>query len=157
SVGALFLGLAVGPTGVIGHFLSFTEGLTPAAEAPHHYLLMAVSSAFALGGLAVAWWMYVKEPGLAGRLAPAAQVLYQASLNKFYVDELYDLVVVKTGDGAAELSRLIDTCLVDGLVDLTGQLPRWLGTLFRPVQNGLVQFYALAMVLGLTVFLIALA
>jgi hypothetical protein len=30
------------------------------------------------------------------------------------------------------------------------------GKLFRPVQNGLVQFYALAMVLGLTVFLLAL-
>jgi hypothetical protein len=33
---------------------------------------------------------------------------------------------------------------------------RWLGFLVRPIQNGLVQFYALAMVLGLTVFLIAL-
>jgi hypothetical protein len=45
---------------------------------------------------------------------------------------------------------------LDGLVDLTGYLFRWLGFRFRPVQNGLVQFYALAMVLGLTVFLIAL-
>jgi NADH-quinone oxidoreductase subunit L len=47
--------------------------------------------------------------------------------------------------------------VIDGLVDLVGHIPRLLGDLFRPVQNGLVQFYALAMVLGLTVFLIALA
>ena len=35
-------------------------------------------------------------------------------------------------------------------------IPRLFGVLFRPVQNGLVQFYALAMILGLTVFLLAL-
>ena len=47
--------------------------------------------------------------------------------------------------------------LIDGFVDWFGQSPTLLGKLFRPVQNGLVQFYALAMVLGLTVFLLALA
>ena len=42
-------------------------------------------------------------------------------------------------------------------MDLIGHVPRLIGDfLFRPMQNGLVQFYALAMVLGLTVFLIAL-
>ena len=51
---------------------------------------------------------------------------------------------------------MFDQYVVDGLVDLVGQVPRLLGVLFRPVQNGLVQFYALAMVLGLTVFLLAL-
>jgi NADH-quinone oxidoreductase subunit L len=35
-------------------------------------------------------------------------------------------------------------------------MPSMLGRLFRPVQNGLVQFYALAMVLGLAVFVVAL-
>ena len=39
---------------------------------------------------------------------------------------------------------------------LIAQVPRVAGTLFRPIQNGLVQFYALAMIAGLTVFLIAL-
>ena len=43
------------------------------------------------------------------------------------------------------------------MVDLLAQArPRILGYLFRPVQNGLVQFYGLAMVLGLTIFLWAL-
>jgi hypothetical protein len=37
-----------------------------------------------------------------------------------------------------------------------GKLPALIGRLPRPIQNGLVQFYALAMVLGLTVFLLAL-
>jgi hypothetical protein len=36
-------------------------------------------------------------------------------------------------------------------------VPRFFGGLFRPVQNGLVQFYALATVLGLVVFIFVLA
>ena len=46
--------------------------------------------------------------------------------------------------------------MVDSLVDLVGHVPRLFGGLLRPIQNGLVQFYALAMVLGLAVFLGAL-
>ena len=46
---------------------------------------------------------------------------------------------------------------MDQCVDLVGQVPRLLGLVFRPIQNGLAQFYALAMALGLAVFLVALA
>ena len=45
---------------------------------------------------------------------------------------------------------------MDGLVDITGNIPRLAGALFWPIQNGLVQYYALLMILGLTVFLLAL-
>jgi NADH-quinone oxidoreductase subunit L len=38
---------------------------------------------------------------------------------------------------------------------LIAQVPRWLGMLARPVQNGLVQFYALLMMLGLAGFLLS--
>jgi NADH-quinone oxidoreductase subunit L len=51
--------------------------------------------------------------------------------------------------------RIIDTYVVDGLVDLFGQVPRFVGFLFRPIQNGLVQFYALLMVLGVAGFLLS--
>ena len=56
----------------------------------------------------------------------------------------------------AAFIRVFDLYIIDGLVDLFAQIPRLLGYLFRPVQNGLVQFYSLAMVLGLTIFLVAL-
>ncbi len=56
----------------------------------------------------------------------------------------------------AQLCRVFDLYVLDGLVDLAGQVPRLVGIVFRPMQNGLVQFYALAMVLGLVVFLVAL-
>ena len=83
------------------------------------------------------------------------QGLYQLSLNKFYFDELYNFFVVQPLAGAAEFCRLFDY-VIDSLVDIIGQLPRFFGLVFRPIQNGLTQFYALAMALGLTVFLVAL-
>ena len=55
--------------------------------------------------------------------------------------------------GFADFCRIIDQYVVDGLVDLIGMVPGFIGRVFRPIQNGLVQFYALAMVLGLAVFL----
>jgi NADH-quinone oxidoreductase subunit L len=118
--------------------------------------MMGLSTAVALAGLGVAWLMYVRQPDLPGRLARAAQALYQLSLHKFAFDELYDAFLLKPANGLAMFARVFDQYVVDGLVDLCGHVPRLIGYLFRPVQNGLVQFYALAMVLGLTVFLLAL-
>ena len=61
--------------------------------------------------------------------------------------------IVRPLAGFADFCRILDQYVVDGLVDLVGQAPRFFGQVFRPIQNGLVQFYALAMMLGLAVFL----
>jgi NADH-quinone oxidoreductase subunit L len=55
----------------------------------------------------------------------------------------------------AWLLRVLDQYLLDGLVDLVAQVPAFVGYLFRPIQNGLVQFYALLMALGLGGFLLS--
>ena len=94
--------------------------------------------------------------GVADRVARDVPALYQLSLNKFGFDELYLAFVVKPLDGFAEFCRIFDFYVVDKIVDIVGLIPGLIGTVFRPVQNGLVQFYALAMILGLTVFLLAL-
>jgi proton-translocating NADH-quinone oxidoreductase chain L len=138
------------------HFLAWAPGLPKTEEREVEWGLMALSAVVALGGIAVAWLMYQRQPSLPGKLAAAWQGAYQLSLNKFHLDELYYAFIVKPLSGLALICRILDQYLVDGLVDLIGYVPRLLGARFRPVQNGLVQFYALAMVLGLTVFLLAL-
>ncbi len=117
---------------------------------------MGLSSVLALGGIGLAWLFYVKKPELPGEVAKSMQTFFQMSLHKFYLDELYLLLVVRPAEAVARLLGRFDNSGVDGVVDLVGTAPRHVGGLFRPVQNGLVQFYALAMVLGLTVFLLAL-
>jgi NADH-quinone oxidoreductase subunit L len=161
AVFAVFVGLVVGapfmPEGIrFGHFLEYAPGFQQPEQHLFNGGLMIGSAAVALAGIGAAWRMYVRQPDLPGKLARSAQGLYQASLNKFYVDELYNAFIVKPLQGLTVFLRVVDQYLVDGLVDLTGHVPRLLGGAFRPVQNGLVQFYALAMILGLTVFLLAL-
>jgi NADH-quinone oxidoreductase subunit L len=122
----------------------------------HNVLLMASSGVLSLAGIVAAWFLYVVRPGIPARLAAAVPGLYKASQNRFYFDELYNLIAVGPLTILAMVSRVADM-LVDGVVDLVGSLPRFLGWLIRPIQNGLVQFYGLAMLAGLTVFLAILA
>ena len=58
-------------------------------------------------------------------------------------------------EGLARFARVLDQYIVDGLVDLLAQIPAFVGYLIRPFQNGLVQFYALLMALGVAGFLLA--
>jgi NADH:ubiquinone oxidoreductase subunit 5 (subunit L)/multisubunit Na+/H+ antiporter MnhA subunit len=55
--------------------------------------------------------------------------------------------------GLARLSYWIDRRVIDGLVDLCGRVPLAVGAALRSLQGGMVQFYALAMVLGLLVLI----
>jgi NADH-quinone oxidoreductase subunit L len=157
AVFALGVGLLLGPTHIFGHFISTTPGLRRGAEHAENYVLMAASGLIALVGIGAAWLMYCKKPDLPGRLARSMAGAYQMSLNKFHVDELYAAFILGPLAVLTFTIRVFDYFLLDrGVIDLLGQVPRWVGALFRPVQNGLVQFYALAMMLGLTVFLLAL-
>jgi len=155
AIFAVGVGAALGPTHLFAHFLERTPGMPePMEEA--NYLLMGISGLIALAGVAVAYLMYVQQPALPGKLAHSARNLYRLSLDKFYFDEIYYALVVHPLAVLAALFRTLDYFLVDGLVDLVGNVPRLLGYPLRPVQNGLVQFYALAMVLSLTVLLLSL-
>ena len=49
---------------------------------------------------------------------------------------------------------LIDKLLVDGLVNLAGVMPRWLGGALRPSQSGALQGYAVGMAGGLGLVLL---
>lgn len=157
GVGAV---LALPPWHLFEGFLARTPGFIERApgfiEGPEHYGLMGISAVVAAAGIGLAWWMYVSQPGAAAQVARTARPAYELSSHKFYVDDLYDFFLVKPTEGFAQLLRLFDQYVVDGLMDLVGQVPRVLGELFWPIQNGLVQYYALLMVLGLTVFLLAL-
>ena len=159
AVGALVSGFvnAAPWTHTLDSFLRRTPHLDMAGGAAvhveHHWFWLA-SSVLALGGLGLAWLLYVVLPALPGKLANALQHLYQLSLNKFYFDELYTFFIVRPAEWFARACRVIDQHVVDGLVDLVGQTPRLASRLLlQPIQNGLVQFYALAMALALTLFL----
>jgi NADH-quinone oxidoreductase subunit L len=157
AIGAVLVGLIEPLTHAFSGMLRHhTTGISDLPEQPTNYTAMAAGSLVAILGILGAVYVYKLRAGLADRMARGAPGLYQMSLNKFGFDELYYAFVVKPLDGVAEFCRLFDFYVIDKIVDIVGLIPRLFGVLFRPVQNGLVQFYALAMILGLTVFLLAL-
>ncbi|MSQ97071.1 MAG: NADH-quinone oxidoreductase subunit L [Gemmataceae bacterium] len=160
AVGALGVGIVLGPFHLFAHFLDATwikRAFGLLAEEHHANMpLMAASSVIAVVGIGLAYWMYVKQPEVAEQMSRRLATLFELSHAKFYFDELYELAIVKPMTILAHVCRIIDAYLLDGLVDLLGQAPALMGFLVRPVQNGLVQYYALLMTLGLAGFVLSI-
>ncbi len=108
--------------------------------------------AFVIGS-GVAYWMYVVRGGEPARqLATAQPGLHQLLLDKWRIDELYDVTVLGRGRRARRHSAAVDKTLVDGLLArLTALVVAALGTVLRAFQNGVVHVYAAMMVVGLAV------
>ncbi|MAV35138.1 MAG: NADH-quinone oxidoreductase subunit L [Planctomycetaceae bacterium] len=79
---------------------------------------------------------------------------YRLSREKLYLDELYTWFVVSPLRTVASISATVDRWVIDGLVNLLGWLPRVAGSMLRLLQRGLLQFYALSMVLGTLLLLV---
>jgi NADH:ubiquinone oxidoreductase subunit 5 (subunit L)/multisubunit Na+/H+ antiporter MnhA subunit len=113
---------------------------------------MLGSGAVALAGIALAYYFYVAKPAMAEKAARAAGPTYFLSLNKLYVDEIYTLLFVQPLNLLAGICGLLEAVVSD-LVRLIASIPQALAGVLKPLQNGLVQFYALAMVMGVAAFI----
>jgi NADH-quinone oxidoreductase subunit L len=118
---------------------------------------MGLSTVVAVLGVGLAFVMYGLPSVLPDRLATSLGALTRLSQNKFYFDEVYQHGIVLPMRAFAQICRVADWLLIDGLlVGGISRIPALLGRLPRPIQNGLVQFYALAMVLAMAVLLTVL-
>ncbi|NLX94822.1 MAG: NADH-quinone oxidoreductase subunit L [Rhodopirellula sp.] len=165
AVFAAFVGAWFFFTHGFAEFLHHTPSLAyagmAAAEtetAAVHLKVMILSAAIGLAGIGFAWLLYVAWPKTADRLAAAMDALglYGLSHGKFFIDQVYDLLVVWPLVGLARASSWFDRRVIDTVVDCIGLAPRGIGAMLRSLQSGMVQFYALAMVLGMLVLIVAL-
>jgi NADH-quinone oxidoreductase subunit L len=112
------------------------------------------SSAAAVVGIGGAVAVYGKPSALPAKLAQLGGPFTRLSQNKFYLDEVFTLLVVWPVHGFALVCRFLDNVFLDrGLVDGISKIPAWLGRLSTPMQNGLVQFYALAMMAAMVMLM----
>jgi len=113
------------------------------------YTLMVVSVAIAVGGMLVAYVMYVVRPQLPEQLMERARGVYELLLNKYFVDEIYDRAFVRPTVGVSSwLWRIFDAGVIDGLVNGTGGFVGATGGVWRRAQDGNVQHYALSFLVG---------
>jgi NADH-quinone oxidoreductase subunit L len=81
--------------------------------------------------------------------------LYNLLLNKYFVDEIYDVTIVNPIVHGSDkiLWKIADNKIIDGAVNGTASLIEIISRNIRKLQYGITQIYAVAMVLGLVVAL----
>ena len=154
GAGAVFYSLFIGETaeGFWGNAI-FTHATNNILEELHHAPTWVVFSPMVMMvlGFTTAWYFYIRSPETPKTLAKDQEMLYRFLLNKWYIDELYNVVFVKPafwigrflwkqGDG-----RVIDGMGPDGIAARVLDVTRGLARL----QSGYVYHYAFAMLIGI--------
>jgi len=121
---------------------------------PHQWMPL-VASLTTLLGIGIAAYLHLLNRPAADRLrsgllaSPATRWLPVAMERKWYVDEVYHAIVRAPLWVLGKAMWAVDRWLLDGfVVDGTASLPRRLGRSFQPLQNGLLQSYAVSMAGG---------
>jgi NADH-quinone oxidoreductase subunit L len=133
---------------VLSNFLgsSVTNGGAHHLEHSTEWILIAISSIVAIV-FSIAGFAANRNPSFAPNTG-LAKVLE----NKWYVDELYDAIVVRPlGALSNVMDRFVERMGIDGLVNGVGKTVRWSGDRVRLLQSGQVGFYIFVMVIGITV------
>ncbi|MCA9309654.1 MAG: hypothetical protein KDA21_00475, partial [Phycisphaerales bacterium] len=123
-----------------------------------HAVMYYVSGVFGIVGIGIAWLLHYAGRKTAARsradaLLPFLGPIPTWAQNKWYVDELYDLLFRNPLWLIAHLFWIIDRLVVDNLVDGVGAIPRALARSLRGGQSGILQNYAVGMAGGLGLLL----
>jgi len=129
-----------------------------AMEAAHHVpaIIKVMPLIVGVGGVALAFIMYVMMPSLPGQIAAMFRPLHQLFFNKWYVDEIYDALFVRP---AVRLGRFLwmrgDISTIDafGPDGVSGMVAR-LSAVTSRFQTGYVFHYAFAMLIGVVVLIV---
>jgi NADH-quinone oxidoreductase subunit L len=122
-------------------------------------VLILISVAAAAIGLVIGIWLFGLfdargRHALVERLTAAnaaTRFLYRATLNKWWFDDLNDLLFIRIGGRIAAFLWWFDRTIVDGTVNGVGIVTRDAGLGLRRIQTGRVQNYALGIAIGLLV------
>jgi NADH-quinone oxidoreductase subunit L len=119
------------------------------SSAALEFLMMVVSVVIALIGIGIAYLFYVKNPSLPKLVSEQFKGLYKLVLNKYYIDEIYEILFIKSLKGfGTGLWKGFDDFIIDGTVNGIAYLIGWISGVMRRMQTGLVQNYAFSMIIG---------
>lgn len=111
-------------------------------------LLMGFTTLLVLVVIGVAWFIYTKKT------EKESKGLLRVFENKWYVDELYDSIIVQPIVRLSALLReWIEPRLIDGLVNGVGKSVQYTGRQIRLLQSGQIGSYILLMVIAMVVIL----
>ena len=121
--------------------------------------LILLGSLVAVGGVWWAWRFFARhELAGDGHIRVRFGGLYRWWKRSYFWDEFYGKVAVKPViDGAEKALAPLDSAVVDGLVNAVARMALRTSSMVRHLQTGVVQAYALAIVLGVVVLIALMA
>jgi NADH-quinone oxidoreductase subunit L len=143
---------------VFGPAESLLTATAPAHAAEGHpgLLVMGASLLVVAVGILLAYWLYLKSPELPRQLAERFRLAYQVLINKYYVDEIYNWLIVRPICWGSDkvLWRAFDAGAIDHLmVEGTANATARVGNILRRMQSGYVRSYAAWVLLGAVLWL----
>ena len=139
----------------LGSVINYENG--PATHHLDHateYNLMAASVGIALVMIVIAWVVYGVKKQVPSRNEAEFNAPTKLLYNKYFIDELYDLLFVKPLYFLSKLTHsIIENKIIDGIVNAIGWLVGFSSQALRVLQNGSVSFYLFLMVMGTTLLL----
>jgi NADH-quinone oxidoreductase subunit L len=127
------------------------EGTAPE---PNEWLLMAISVGIAVAGIGLAAYFWLFNRAAAARIARRSAAIYTLLLNKYYIDELYDVLVVQPIKFMSlVLWKGADVALIDGSVNGVGSLVTATSNRLRRLQSGSIRAYAASLFVGVVLIL----
>ncbi len=125
-------------------------GLSVGAE----WFLILISVAVSLCGIFIAYVFYLRSPQTPHRLVARFPAVYKLLYRKYYVDEIYNAVLVNPLLRASDaVYEYFDLKVVDGTVNGTAGVAGYSGRALAYLQSGEVKDYALAILLGVVIFI----
>ncbi len=119
------------------------------ANVAMEWLLAGCSVAIAIVGLVLARRFYLQDTSLPGKIASRWSTLYRYVYNKWYVDELYETLVIRPMGAICDfLWKYFDMLVIDGLVNGLAQTCAAAGSGIRRLQGGSVAGYLTTMAVG---------
>jgi NADH-quinone oxidoreductase subunit L len=160
AIASVVAGLLVGlppEQGFIHQFLGpvFAHGGEAAHAVDMSTVLVksVVATVVSLAGIWLAFSMYRRNAPSPAAVGARFPRLYRFLLNKWYFDELYNAVFIRTTKEIAAFSwQIVDVIIIDGLVNGTAAATAAISSQLRKVQTGFVGNYALAIAFGMVLF-----
>ena len=115
--------------------------------------LMLLSTLVAAAGIGLATIMFLRRPAMANEWAQRFAGVHKLLLNKYYVDEIYNAVIVQPIKRLSTglLWRGVDAGFIDGTVNGVGLVVRGWSAVLRRLQTGSMRAYAMSTFLGVVV------
>lgn len=113
------------------------------------YMLMGVSTVVALVSAIAAYVVYVSRKAVPAPEAVDRGAVEKVVYNKYYVDELYEVLIVRPTRALGDALYSFGEFAIDGIVNGVAWLVRVGATQLRLLQNGSIGFYVFAMVLSI--------